>query len=202
MFDPTKPVVLTGILLLSAAVSQAGQAPAQAPAQSPEQSSSLSLEFFYLGPGDEVEISVWQEPTLSATVIVRPDGRISLPLVGSVDVAGRTPEEIEIELQERLRAFLTDPIVVVIARQLISAQVSLLGEVRNPGRYPIQQRLSVLDLIAAAGGFSDFADIDNVIVLRPQESGIRRIRVNIKKLLDDESEALFMMLPGDIVYVK
>ncbi len=186
MFDPRKALILAAALLIV----PAGAAFAQSP------------QAFHLGPSDEIEISVWLEPNLSSTVIVRPDGLISLPLIGSVEVAGKTPEEVEIELQERFRAFLSDPIVVVIVRGFNNSQVSVLGEVRSPGRYSLQQPLSILDAIATAGGFSDYADIDNVIVLRPDETGIQRMRVNIKDILEKANEELLMLLPGDIVYVK
>ena len=186
MSNATRASILVALLLLL----PAGTAAAQ------------SLDVFVLGPADEIEISVWEEPALSATLIVRPDGRISLPLIGSVLVAGLTPEEVEVELRNQLLTKLTEPIVVVIVREFNSAQVSVLGEVQRPGRFPLDQKLSVLDVIAAAGGFSTYADIDSVIVLRPEEAGIRRIRVNVKALLDNDSEPLLMLMPGDTVYVK
>jgi len=157
---------------------------------------------FHLGPSDEIEISVWLEPNLSSQVTVRPDGMISLPLIGAVEVAGKTPEEVEVELQERFREFLSDPIVVIIVRGFNNAQVSILGEVRNPGRFSLQQRLTILDAIAAAGGFSDYADIDKVLVLRPDDTGVQLMRVNVKDLVDGKSSELLILLPGDIVYVK
>lgn len=186
MRDSMKAIILAAMLLVVPTGDTAGQV----------------LELFHLGPSDQIDISVWEEPALSSTVTVRPDGKISLPLIGSVDVAGKTPEEVEVELQERFRTFLGDPIVVVIVVGFNSAQVSVLGEVASPGRYVLDQKLSVLDVIAAAGGFTSYADTSNVIVLRPDESGIQRIRVNIKDILDDESEDLLTLLPGDVVYVK
>jgi len=156
---------------------------------------------FSLGPEDQVRVWIWQEPDLSTTVTVRPDGRISLPLIGSVAAAGRSPEVLEEELVEAYRAFLDGPVVVVIVEQINSRSINVFGEVNGQGRYPMLQRLTILDAIALAGGFTDYANMSNVIVIRNDESGVRQFQVDVKKILENQSDILLLQ-PGDTVYVK
>jgi len=157
---------------------------------------------FILGPSDVIRVSVWQESDLTTSVTVRPDGKVSLPLIGEVDVAGRTAVAVEQEIRTRLSVYLDTPIVVVIVDQINSPQISVLGEVGAPNRFVMLQQLTVLDAIALAGGFTQFADRDEVIVLRREGTRVTRIKVNVKRLLDGRSEAPFFLRPADTVYVR
>ncbi len=156
---------------------------------------------FTLGPSDVILVWVWQEADLTMSVTVRPDGKVSLPLVGEVDVAGRSPLAVEQEIQQRLAAYVVAPVVVIV-EQINSLQVTVLGEVGAPGRYPLQQQLTVLDIIALAGGFTQFANRDKVTVLRREGTGVQPITVDLKGLLRNGSEAPLFLRPGDTVYVK
>ncbi len=189
---------------LSAWVTVLAMAGATAFAQAPStpDSGSAAARPFILGPSDVIRVSVWKEADLTTSVTVRPDGKVSLPLVGEVDVAGRTAVAVEVEIRDRLSTYLDAPIVVVIVDQINSPQISVLGEVGAPNRFVMLQQLTVLDAIALAGGFTQFADRDEVIVLRREGAGLRRITVNIKRLLDDGSEAPFLLRPADTVYVR
>jgi len=156
---------------------------------------------FTLGPSDVILVWVWQEADLTMSVTVRPDGKVSLPLVGEVDVAGRSPLAVEQEIQQRLAVYVAAPVVVIV-EQINSLQVTVLGEVGAPGRYPLQQQLTVLDIIALAGGFTQFANRDKVTVLRREGTGVQPITVDLKGLLRNGSEAPLFLRPGDTVYVK
>ena len=108
-------------------------------------------------PEDLIECFVYKEPELTATVVVRPDGMISLPLAGEIQATGKTAPELKTEITEKLREFIADPVVSVIVKEINSPKISVFGEVRKPDVFPIKQRMSVLDAIALAGGFTEFA---------------------------------------------
>jgi polysaccharide export outer membrane protein len=159
---------------------------------------------YLLGPSDVIRVWVWEEPDLTASVTVRPDGKVSLPLAGEVDVAGRTPKAVEEEISAKLADYVNETllVVVVIVEQINSPQISVLGEVRTPNRYPLRQQLSLLDALALAGGFTEFANRDEVIVFRREGDGVRRMEVDVKRFLDGNSDALMWLQPGDTVYVR
>ena len=174
----------------------AGGVAAQAPA------GDAPAPEFVLGPSDVLRVWVWQEADLAATVVVTPDGKISVPLAGELDVSGRTRAEVEAELRERLATYLGEPVVTLIVEQVNSSQVSVLGEVNDAGVFPMVQPLSVLDALALAGGFSEFADRGNVIILRRTADGSRRLRFDVGRFLDDGRGELPYLHPGDVVYVR
>ena len=157
---------------------------------------------YHLGPEDVIEVFVWKEPELSTTVVIRPDGRISLPLTNEIDASGKTAIQLQREITEKLREFISQPVVSVMVKQVNSLKISVLGEVRRPDVYRIKNRVTVLDAIAMAGGFSDLAKPNKVVVLRNAPSGPQRIRVNVKQLVTDDSRAPFYLQPLDTVYVE
>jgi len=158
---------------------------------------------FRLGASDVIHVSVWGEVELTISVIIRPDGRISLPLVGEVEAAGQTPMALGGTIEALLREFYDAPrSVVVIVEQINSSQVSVLGEVASPTRFALlEDRVTVLDAIAVAGGFTEFANRDRVIVLRTDASGTGAIEVDIKAILEGKASP-FVLRPGDAVYVR
>src|SRR5262249_45914819 len=107
---------------------------------------------YVLGPEDVIEVFVWKNPDLSTTATVRPDGRITLPLAGEIPAAGRSPEELRETITTQLRRYVENPFVTVMVKAINSSQISVLGEVRRPGRYRIAQRATILDAIALGGG--------------------------------------------------
>ena len=157
---------------------------------------------YRLGPEDVIEVFVWKEPDLSTTVVVRPDGRISLPLANELEASGKTAAELQQEITARLSKYAIQPVVNVMVKQVNSLKISVLGEVRRPDVYRIKNRVTVLDAIAMAGGFTDLARPNKVIVLRNTASGAQRIKVNIKQLVDEDTGAPLYLQTLDTVYVE
>jgi polysaccharide export outer membrane protein len=157
---------------------------------------------YRLGPEDVIEVFVWKQPDLTTTVVVRPDGRISLPLTNELEVNGKTAVQLQKEITDKLREYITQPIVNVIVKQVNSLKISVLGEVRKPDVYRIKNQVTVLDAIAMAGGFTDLARPSRVIVIRNAPSGPQRIKINIKQVVAGDSNASFYLQPLDTVYVK
>jgi polysaccharide biosynthesis/export protein len=192
------PSTLTVILLLTgmALIAGAAEIHKAAPATSP------GLSEYRLGPEDVIDVFVWKEPDLTTTVVIRPDGRISLPLANELEASGKTAVELQQEIAERLREFISQPVVNVMVKQVNSLKISVLGEVRKPDVYRIKNRVTVLDAIAMAGGFTDLARPNRVIVLRNTPAGAQRFKVNVKQAVALESGAPFYLQPLDTVYVE
>jgi polysaccharide biosynthesis/export protein len=157
---------------------------------------------YRLGPDDVIDVFVWKEPELTTTVVIRPDGRISLPLANDIEASGKTVLQLQRDVTEKLREFIAQPVVSVIVKQVNSLKISVLGEVRKPDVYRIRNRITVLDAIAMAGGFSDLAKQNKVVVIRNAPSGPQRIKVNVKQLVTDDNKAWFYLQPLDTVYVE
>ena len=156
---------------------------------------------YVVGPEDLIEVFVWKEPDLSTTVTVRPDGMITLPLAGDLHAAGSTPAQLGDEIADRLRQYIDRPLVTVVVKQINSPKISVLGEVRRPGRYLLLQTTSVLDAIAMGGGFTEFASRDYVVVLRKTPAGQQRYRLNVRRMVNDNNSRPFHLTPQDVVYV-
>ena len=135
---------------------------------------------YRLGPEDVIEVFVWKEPELTTTVVIRPDGRISLPLANELEASGKTAVELQQEITARLSKYVVQPVVNVMVKQVNSLKISVLGEVRRPDVYKIKNRVTIFDAIAMAGGFTDLARPNRVIVLRNTPAGPQRIKINIK----------------------
>ena len=156
---------------------------------------------YVVGPEDLIEVFVWKEPDLSTTVTVRPDGMITLPLAGDLHAAGSTPAQLGDEIADRLRQYIDRPLVTVVVKEINSPKISVLGEVRRPGRYLLLQTTSVLDAIAMGGGFTEFASRDYVVVLRKTPAGQQRYRLNVRRMVNDNNSRPFHLSPQDVVYV-
>jgi len=170
--------------------------------QKSQSSPGFGKEEYRLGPEDVVEIFVWKEPDLSRTVVVRPDGKISMPLITELEASGKTAAQLQTEITTKLRQLVTDPVVNVIVKEVNSPKISILGEVHKPGVYSIKNKITVLDSIALAGGFTEFAKRDKVIVLRNGSSGQQRVALNLKRLLKESGGEVFYLEPFDTVYVE
>jgi polysaccharide biosynthesis/export protein len=157
---------------------------------------------YRLGPEDVIDVFVWKEPDLSTSVVIRPDGKISLPLANELQASGKTAAELQQEITERLRIYLTQPVVNVMVKQINSLKISVLGEVRKPDVYRIKNRVTVLDAIAMAGGFTDLARPNRVIVLRNTASGPQHIKINVKQTVADNAGSPFYLQAQDTVYVE
>jgi polysaccharide biosynthesis/export protein len=153
---------------------------------------------YLMGPEDVIQVWVWKEPDLSTTAMVRPDGKIALPLIGEIEAKGRTAPQLQEEVSKRLMAYLSAPVVTVIVKEVNYPKISVLGQVRKPDVYKIRQNMTVLDAIALAGGFTDYANRRKVKILRnsatPQE-----YKLDLKD--PDQTTIRFYLEPFDTVYV-
>ena len=157
---------------------------------------------YRIGPEDLLSISVWKNEALSRTVPVRPDGKITLPLLNDVVAAGYTPMEFRDILVAKLAEYMPSPEVSVIVTEPRSFKVSVIGEVVKTGRYELRSRTTVLDLLAMVGGLNQFASKSSIYVLRQTGKGQTRIPFNYKKALTASGEQEnFFLQPGDIVVV-
>jgi polysaccharide export outer membrane protein len=190
-------------LLVTALIAAVGPIAAQniAPSADRSREQAPSSASYVVGPEDVLDVFVWKEPDLSTSVVIRPDGMITLPLAGDLQAAGATPAQLGEEIADRLKQYIDRPLVTVVVKQINSPKISVLGEVRRPGRYLLLQSTSVLDAIAMGGGFTEFASRDFVVVLRQTPNGQQRYRVNVKRMVNDNGGRPFKLTPRDVVYV-
>ncbi|HKW88064.1 MAG TPA: polysaccharide biosynthesis/export family protein [Candidatus Acidoferrales bacterium] len=165
--------------------------------------SLISPNEYIIGASDILEIDVWKEKEISQELPVRPDGKISLPLIGEIQAAGLTPLGLQDLVTEKLKTYIESPQVTVIVKSPNSHDFNIVGEVARPGSYPLQQSMTVLDSIAAAGGFQTFAKKTKIYVLRPMPGGIRvRIPFNYKDVIMGRNLSQNIPLkPGDTIVV-
>lgn len=149
---------------------------------------------YLIGKGDILEINVWREPMLSGETIVRNDGMISLTLAGDVQAAGRTTSELKDEIQERLKRYLGDPVVTVILKSPASQKFYVIGEVKNPGEYELVKEMTVVQGIARAGGFSEWAKKKEIVLLRRENGAERRLPINYNDIVQGKSVSENMIL--------
>ena len=174
------------------------------PAQPENPSRSLRTDdIFVIGNDDVLAINVWKEEALTKQVPVRSDGKISLPLIGDVQAAGRTPPELEQDITDKLKNYISDPQVVVIVQEIHSLKFNILGQVAKPGSYPLTTGTTVVDAIALAGGFRDFAKKKDVYVLRQAPAGAEnRYRFNYQEFIKGKNTKQNIMLkPHDTIVV-
>lgn len=158
------------------------------------------LEEYLIGPGDVLDIIVWRDQNLSQKVPVRPDGKISYPLIDDVQAAGQTAVQLKQTITRGLRQFISNPMVTVIVSEINNYKVTVLGEVTKPGVYLLKGRASVVEAISLAGGFSEFASKSNIVVVKRDG---RRVRFNYNSFIAGEGgEQNVALDPGDSVIVK
>ncbi len=158
---------------------------------------------FVIGNDDLLAINVWKEPDISRSIPVRSDGRISLPLVGEVQATGRTPLQLEEDIASRLRNYIAEPEVTVMVQEIRSQKFNILGQVTKPGSYSLELVTTVLDAIAAAGGFKDFANVKGIYILRQNPGGGEsRIAFNYKQVIKGKNPQQNLKLePRDTIVV-
>jgi polysaccharide export outer membrane protein len=178
--------------------------PADKPAkQDPPAQSVLTPEqrlTYIIGVEDELQISVWREPELSTSVVVRPDGVITLPLINDVKAVGLKPEELQNLLMDKLKGYVNEPQVTVIVRAIHSRKVYLVGQVSHQGTFPLNGDMTALELLAAAGGLGPFAKADSIYILREENGKKVRIAFHYKKAVAGKSENVTLQ-PGDVIVV-
>jgi polysaccharide export outer membrane protein len=170
------------------ALVQNGASPATSPA-------------YRIGPDDSLQITVWKEPSLSGTFLVRPDGMISLVLLGDVRAAGVTPMHLASDITERLKKFLQDPLVAVTVQQANSQKVYILGEVQHVGPLEMSTDMSPLQAIAAAGGLTPYANKGKIYILRGPAGKQQKIPFNYKKALKGVPNSSPQLMAGDTIVV-
>jgi polysaccharide export outer membrane protein len=170
-------VALGAWLTVAAAATGQAQTPTSVPAP-PRGSASPQAPDYVIGPDDVLTLKFWREDDLSGDVIVRPDGRITVPLLNEVAAAGLTPATLKAQLEQRAQAFISEPNVTVIVKQMNSRRVFVNGMVEKPGAYPLVGPMTALQLIALAGGFREFANTDQIVIMHRGASGQPGLRVS------------------------
>ncbi|HZR63938.1 MAG TPA: polysaccharide biosynthesis/export family protein [Terriglobales bacterium] len=155
---------------------------------------------YLVGIEDELQISVWKEPELSADVVVRPDGKISVPLVNDIAVVGLSTDELQDLLVEKLKPFVNQPQVTVAVKAIRSRKVYLVGKALKPGTFPLNDKTTVLQLLADAGGLSPFAKSGSIYILRNNQGKQEKIPFHYKSALSGKAQDP-VLIPGDMVVV-
>jgi len=193
-------VALAGLMLAACATTQGSTT---APVFNPQ---AQAMTQYHIGVDDVLQVSVWNNPDLGVKVPVRPDGRITVPLIGDVVAGGKTPDEVSADVKERLKAFIRDPQVAVIVTDLRSHEyllrVRVTGAVRNPISIPYHQGMTVLDAVLAAGGVTEFAAPDRTELYRKTESSTSSYSVKLGQILQDgKLTTNYPVQPGDVITV-
>jgi polysaccharide export outer membrane protein len=199
-------------LVLISSIALAQDVPAQ-PAASPASdktasdkapnpaSSSPAGPAYVIGPEDVLHVAVWKEADLTATLPVRPDGKISLPLLDDVQAAGLTPKQLADSVTERLKKYIADPRVTVVVTTINSKRIYLVGEVLHAGATPMLPNMTVLQALSSAG-LSQFANTKRIYVLRSENGKQQKLPVNYRKLVKgEEIEQNYLLQPGDTIVV-
>jgi polysaccharide export outer membrane protein len=160
---------------------------------------------YLIGPGDDLNIFVWRNPDLSTHIPVRPDGKISIPLVEDVTAIGKTPTTLAREIEDKLHAYVKDPIVTVIVSQFVgpfAQQVRVIGEAAQPRAIPFRRNMSLLDVVIEVGGLTRFAAGDRAIIVRNVDGKTENMKVHLGDLVNDgDVKENVAMRPGDILII-
>jgi polysaccharide biosynthesis/export protein len=157
---------------------------------------------YVIGPEDMLDINVWREPDVSRVVPVRPDGRISLPLINDVQAAGLSPQQLAGSVTEKLRKYLNDPQVTVIVTAINSQRIFVVGEVLRAGAFPMLPGMTVLQALSSAGGFTTFADVKKIHVMRRRNGKQVELPFNYREVLKgDNPDQNIKLEPGDTIVV-
>ena len=156
---------------------------------------------YRIGSEDALQVTVWKEPTLSGSFPVRPDGMISLALIGDIQAAGKTPEELATAIQDKLKKYIQDPLATVVVTAANSQKIFVLGEVSHVGQVALTQNLTVLQAIAASGGLTPYANAKKMYILRTADGNQTKIPVDYRKALKGEGVPPPALMPGDTIVV-
>jgi polysaccharide biosynthesis/export protein len=194
-------------LVLVSSIALAQDAPAQAAVNSASDkttnpsSGSQGAPEYVIGPEDSLHVAVWKEPDLTATLPVRPDGKISLPLLNDVQASGLTPQQLAASLTEKLRKYIADPHVTVVVSQINSKRIYIVGEVSHTGATPMLPNMTVLQALSSAG-LNQFSNTKKIYVLRIENGKQQKLPVDYKRLVKGEKiEQNYLLQPGDTIVV-
>jgi polysaccharide biosynthesis/export protein len=194
-------ILLVGLVIAGVVGLQAQGQKNSAPAVSAN-SSAPNDENYVIGPEDVLHVNVWKEPDVSGSVPVRPDGKISLPLLNDVQAAGMTPMQLTTDLTEKLKKFISDPRVTVTVATINSRKVYVLGEVARPGAVPLAPEMTVLQALTSAGGPTPYAKASKMYILRTQNGAQNKLAFNYKEVVKGKNtEQNIPLHPGDTVVV-
>jgi polysaccharide biosynthesis/export protein len=169
---------------------------------SSERAAATQDSTYVIGPEDVLDINVWKQPDVSRIIPVRPDGKISLPLLNDVQAAGLTPMELQSDLTTRLKKFISEPQVTVIVNQINSRRIFVLGEVLHPGAFPMLPKMTVLQALSMAGGFSQFAKETGIYVMRTETGKQVTFPFNYKDVVRGQKpEENIFLKPGDTIVI-
>ena len=197
----SKMLILGSVLLLAACAGGNQDLPS-AKFVSPEEGPGPQ---YLIGPMDNLEIFVWRNPELSSGITVRPDGRISVPLIEDLAATGRTPTQLARDIEAQLKVYLQDPIVTVIVSGFsgpFAQQVRVVGEAANPMAIPYRANMTLLDVMIAVGGLTEYASGDRATLVRFEDGGQREYSIRIEALLKDgDISANVNIMPGDVLII-
>ena len=188
-------------LILAACATTSGNSTSAPPAEPP-----VAVDSYRIGVDDVVQVAVWRNPELGITVPVRPDGKISMPLIGDITAAGQSPDQVSKEIQDKLAAYVREPQVAVILTELRSheylSRVRVTGAVRQPISIPYRPGMTVLDAVLAAGGVTEFAAPDRSSLHRKNASDTQSYDVRLDRILNrGDLSTNFKVSPGDVITV-
>lgn len=203
------PIILASLILhasgLSAQASNSTEASSTAlPVDVADKSSLIVTSDYIIGPEDVLEITVWKNSDLSKTVQVRPDGRVSIPLIGDVSAVGRTSVQLTQEISDRLKSYMENPTVSIVVKEVNSYAIFVLGEVVKPGKLPLKTKTTLLQAITLAGGFSPVAARNKIVIFRfgKDGEGLTKIKASYDDIvLRDGTKQNIELKPGDQIVV-
>jgi polysaccharide export outer membrane protein len=198
MVNALLPLALASALAGPASPFQGAPQPAPATAV---QTEALPSDYV-IGAEDVLGVVFWREADLSGDVIVRPDGRITLPVIGEMMAAGLTPQQLQKQIHDAATKYINDPNVAVVVRTINSRKVFVTGRVTTPGTYDLKQAVTVLQAIALAGGLTEYADAKNITVLRTRNGKTEVLKFNYRDVAKGKSlDQNVQLLPGDTIVV-
>lgn len=210
MNNEGRRTLITGLMVMMLFVEASAFAQAAKPNaggtvdQSNEKSSLIVTTDYVLGPEDVLEITVWKNADLSKLVQVRPDGRVSLPLIGDVLAVGRTTSQLTDEISNRLKSYMENPTVSIVVKEVNSYAIYVLGEVVKPGKYPLKTKTTLLQAVTLASGFTPTAARNKIVIFRFGKDGeaLTKIKASYDDIvLRDGSDQNLVLKPGDQIVV-
>ena len=194
-------MTLLFILMATCSINYADEDKTAALAQKGQGAVSADSDQYVIGPEDVLLIYVWKEESITKTVPVRIDGKISLPLIDDIQAAGLTPLELKKALMEKLKGFVDNPTVTVTVMEANSYKVYVSGEVKSPGVLRFRDEMTLIRLIIAVGGFTEWANQKKILIITKEKGVVKRITVNYKKIIEgDEPDVIINR--GDTVIIK
>jgi len=197
------PIIRAGLVAAAAAIAVSCSGGGLKPA--PSVVASTERPRYQVGPGDVLDVFVWRSEELSRQITVRPDGRFSFPLVGDIEATGRTPSELGLEIETKLKPVIIEPVVTVMVADFsgtFAQQIRVIGEAQKPQAIPYRDKMTVLDVMIAVGGLTEFASGNRAVIARTVSGRQQEYRVRLDDLVrDGDIDANVDLLPGDILII-